>query len=106
MSIQPADLIVFSLGIAIAVPLVATVLAFGGDAGLRKIGRWVLGAAWLACAAGVAGFIWLSTRPSSGIGSGVFLLVAFVPALLGFIWFIVWKIARRMEALRDGDSPS
>lgn len=34
-------------------------------------------------------------------GNHIFLLVAVVPAILGFIWFVVWMIARRLEHLRS-----
>ena len=100
-TIQPASLIVVGLWIVVGAPLIAAPLAFTPNATLRMIGRRVLAVSWLACAAAVIGCIWLSGRKSAGIGNHVFLLVAFAPGILGFIWFVVWRIARRTEYLRS-----
>ena len=98
---EPANLIVVALGIVVGGPLIAAALAFTPHATLRKIGRWGLALSWLACAAAVIACIWLSGRESAGIGNHVFLLVAFAPGILGLIWFVVWRIARRTEYLRS-----
>ena len=98
---QPGQLIVFALGIVVVAPLAGAVLAFTPDASLRKIGRFILAAAWLFSAAGVGACIWLSMGESSGIGNDVFLLIAIVPALIGFICFAVWRAARRHDYVQS-----
>ena len=98
---QPSDVIVIFLGLTVAVPLGAAVLAFTPNATVRKIARWVLAGAWVACGAAVIACVWLSTRTSAGIGNDVFLLVAVAPATLGFIWFVLWRAARRHDHLQS-----
>jgi hypothetical protein len=98
---QPADVIVIFLGITVAVPLVAAVLSFMPNARVRKVARSVLAAAWVACGAAVIACVWMSGRKSAGIGNHIFLLVAAGPAILGFIWFVVWRAARRHDHLQS-----
>lgn len=98
---QPADLLKVAFSVMIMAPVIAAVLAFTGEAAVRKIARTVLALAWLSCAAAILACIWLSGRPSSGIGSGVFLLIAVAPALLGFIWWKIWLAARRHDYVRS-----
>jgi hypothetical protein len=96
---NPGDLVAAALFAIVILPVAPAVLAFMPDDRARAIGRWGLALAWLVCGALVIACIWASTRESSGIGSGVFVLVAFVPAIPGLVWFIVWKIARRRAYL-------
>ena len=98
---EPADVIMIFFGITVAAPLVAAVLSFMPDAIVRKVGRSVLAGAWVACGAAVIGCIWMSGGTSTGIGNHIFLLVAAVPAILGFIWFVVWRVARRHDHLQS-----
>ena len=98
---EPAHFIVAALALIVVAPLVAAVLAFVSDPSVRRIARYVLAAAWLACGAAVIACIWLSTGESAGIGNDVFLLVAVVPALLGFISFTVWRAARRHDYVQS-----
>src|SRR5205814_10565737 len=86
----------------VAAPIVAASLAFKGPPFLRQIARMGLLCAWLAqAAATIACVRYAFAKPSSGIGNGVFLLVAIFTALLAVIWFGIWRGARRHEYVRS-----
>ncbi len=93
---QPADLFRTAFYLFVLAPAVATVLAFKGPRSVWPIARGVLLLGWLGYAAGTVACLWYAfAKPQSGIGNGVFLLVAIPIALFALIGFGVWRAARR-----------
>ena len=98
----PSDLLQAFFILFVAAPIVAAILAFKGPPFLRQIARIVLLCAWLAqAAATIACVRYAFAKPSSGIGNGVFLLVAIFTALFAVIWFGLWRAARRHEYVQS-----
>ena len=98
----PTDLLKAFFMLFVAAPAAAAVLAFTGPPAVRQIARWLLFGAWLAHSA--ATFTCLKhafAKPSSGMGNGVFLLIAIAPALLAVLWFGFWRAARRHEYVQS-----
>src|SRR5258705_8346853 len=92
---QPADLFRTAFYLFVLAPAVATVLAFKGPRSVWPIARGVLLLGWLGDAAGTVACLWYAfAKPQSGIGNGVFLLVAIPIALFALIGFGVWRERR------------
>jgi hypothetical protein len=92
----PSDLIKWFIVLFVTVPVLAAIVAFQGPLLLRPIARWVLLGAWLAHAAATFACLkYAFAEPSSGIGSGVFLLVAIPVSFFAVLWFGIWRGARR-----------
>ena len=100
---EPVAIIKALFWLIVVVPMIAAVLAFAAEATMRRIAQAILAFAWLASAVAVIVCLWLAfgRPPSSGIGNGVFVFVALAPAIPGFIWWTVWRIARRREYLQS-----
>ena len=99
---SPSDLLQTAFLLFVAAPVVAAILAFKGPPLVRQIARIVLLCAWLAQAAATMGCVrYAFAEPSSGIGNGVFLLVAIFTALFAVIWFGLWRGARRHEYVQS-----
>jgi len=97
----PTDLIKWFCTLFVVWPIVAAVAAFRGPPALQASARWLLLAAWLANAAAAVACLKQSVAtPSSGIGNGVFLLVAIPFALLAVLWWGVWRAACRHAYLQ------
>lgn len=96
----PVDLLKWFFLLFMAGPVVAALLAFRGPPGLRGPARWFLFGACLANAAATIACVSLATRTSSsGIGNGVFYLMAIPPAFLTVLWWGVWRGIARFEYL-------
>src|SRR5947208_9434642 len=77
MAMLPSDLLEWFFILFVLAPAAAAILAFKGPPPVRPIARWVLLSAWLAhAAATLACLRYAVAKPSSGIGNGVFFLVA------------------------------
>jgi hypothetical protein len=99
---QPTDLLKAFFTLFVVAPAVAAVPAFKGPPLVRQVSRWVLLAAWLAhAAATIACLSYAFAQPSSGIGNGVFLLVAIPVAFFTLVWFGIWRAARRHEYVQS-----
>jgi hypothetical protein len=93
---QPSDLIKWFVTLFVMTPVLAALLAFQGPLVLRPIARFILLAAWMAhAAATLACLKYAFGPPASGIGNGVFLLIAIPVGLFAVIWFGIWRGARR-----------
>jgi hypothetical protein len=98
----PTDLLKVFFNLFVLAPVAAAILAFKGPPVVRQIARWVLLIAWLAHGAAVLACLrYAFGKPSSGIGNGVFLLVAIPVALFAVLWFGVWRAARRHEYVQS-----
>ena len=98
----PADLLKAFFILFVLAPAAAAFLAFKGPPAVRQIARWVLLSAWLAHAAATFACLKYSfAKPSSGIGNGVFLLVALPVAFFAILWFGIWRAARRHEYVQS-----
>ena len=102
----PSDLLNAFFTVFVLAPAAAAFLAFKGPPAVRQIARWLLLSAWLAHAAATFTCLKLAfAKPSSGIGNGVFLLVALPVAFFAILWFGIWRAARRhdyVQALPPG----
>jgi hypothetical protein len=102
MAMRPTDLLEAFLFLFVLAPAAAAILAFKGPPPVRQIARWVLLCAWLAhAAATLACLRYAFAEPSSGIGNGVFLLVAIPVALFAVLCFGFWRAARRHEYVQS-----
>jgi hypothetical protein len=98
----PTDLISAFFTLFVVAPIAAAILAFKGPPPVRQIARWVLLSAWLAHTAAVLACLrYAFVAPSSGIGNGVFLLLAMPFALFAVLAFGVWRAARRQEYVQS-----
>jgi len=96
----PGDLIGWFFMLFVAAPVAAVLVAFRGPPGLRPPARWLLFSACLGnAAATVACLKAAAAKPSSGIGNGVFYLVALPVAFLTVVWWGMWRAARRSAYL-------
>jgi len=83
-------------------PVPAAVVAFKGPPAFRQIARIILFCAWLALTAATLACLWYAFgKPSSGIGNGVLVLVAIPIAFFAFLWFGLWRAARRHEYVQS-----
>jgi hypothetical protein len=98
----PTDLLKAFFTLFVVAPVMAAILAFKGAPSVRQIARWLLLSAWLVHAvATLACLRYAFAEPSSGIGNGVFLLVAIPLALFAVLCFGFWRAARRHEYLQS-----
>ena len=98
----PSDLLEWFFILFVLAPAAAAILAFKGPPPVRPIARWVLLSAWLAhAAATLACLRYAVAKPSSGIGNGVFFLVAIPVAFFAVICFGIWRAARRHEYVQS-----
>ena len=94
----PSDLLKAFFTLFVLAPAAAAFLAFKGPPAVRQIARWLLLSAWLAHAAATFACLKFAfAKPSSGIGNGVFLLVALPVAFFAILWFGIWRAARRHD---------
>lgn len=99
---QPTDVLTGFFTLFVVAPAVAAVPAFKGPPLVRQVSRWILLGAWLAhAAATIACLRYAVAQPSTGIGNGVFLLIAIPVALFTLLWFGVWRAARRHEYVQS-----
>jgi hypothetical protein len=99
---QPSDVLKWFFTLFVVAPAAAAVPAFKGPPLLRQVSRWVLLGAWLAhAAATIACLRYAFSKPSSGIGNGVFLLVAIPVAFFAMLWFGFWRAARRQDYVQS-----
>src|SRR5438552_2120275 len=102
MAMLPSDLLEWFFILFVLAPAAAAILAFKGPPPVRPIARWVLLSAWLAhAAATLACLRYAVAKPSSGIGNGVFFLVAIPVAFFAVICFGIWRAARRRAGARE-----
>jgi hypothetical protein len=98
----PSDLLQAFFTLFVLAPAAAAYLAFKGPPLVRQISRWLLLSAWLAHAAATFACLkYAFAKPSSGIGNGVFLLVAIPVAFFAILWFAIWRAARRHEYVQS-----
>ena len=98
----PSDLLKWFFILFVLAPAVAAILVFKGPPPVRQIARWVLLSAWLAhAAATLACLRYGVAKPSSGIGNGVFFLVAIPVAFFAVLCFGIWRAARRHEYVQS-----
>src|SRR4051812_3226758 len=94
--VTPSDLLSTGIMAFVVAPIVAAVLAFKGGPSVRPVARFVLLCGWLAnTVATVACLRAAFGRPSSGIGNGVFFLIALPVGFFTILWFAIWRAARR-----------
>ena len=94
----PNDVLKAFFTLFVVAPAAAAVLAFKGPPVVRQVARYVLLVASLAHAAATVVFSrYAFAKPSSGIGNGVFLLLAIPVGFFAILWFGVWRAARRYE---------
>jgi hypothetical protein len=99
---SPSDLLQAAFMLFVVAPVVAAILAFKGSPLVRQIARMVLlGAGVAQAAATIACIRYAFVKPSSGIGNGVFLLVAIPTALFAVVWLGIWRGARRQEYVQS-----
>src|ERR1700682_66073 len=92
----PSDLLQFGFFVFVVAPVVAAILSFKASPPIRQAARYVLLVNWLAYGAATLACLYLAFfKQSSGIGNGVFLIIAIPVALIGVIAFGVWKAAIR-----------
>lgn len=96
---NPSDLIRYGITLFVFAPVVAVILAFRAQEGLRRVARWYLFVAFCAYAAGTIGCLRPGFRgkPSSGIGNGVFVILAIPLAAIGAVLFAFWRAACRHD---------
>src|SRR2546430_5369943 len=98
----PSDLLQAFFTLFVLAPAAAAYLAFKGPPLVRQISRWLLLSASLAHAAATFSCLkYAFAKPSSGIGNGVFFLVAIPVAFFAILWFGIWRAARRHEYVRS-----
>ena len=99
---SPGDLLSHAFFLFVVVPVPAAFVAFKGPPAFRQIARIILFCAWLALTAATLACVWYAFgKPSSGIGNQVLLLPAIPVAIFAFIWFGVWRAARRHEYVQS-----
>jgi hypothetical protein len=80
-------------------PIIATVLAFKAPPPADTFARYYLLLTWLVYGAATAWCLWTGFfKPSSGIGNGVFLIIAIPLSVITGIAFSVWRAAHRRHA--------
>lgn len=78
----------------VAGPIIAAVLAFKAPPPIDTFARYYLLLTWLAYGSATAWCLWACfVKPSSGIGNGVFLLIAIPLSVITGILFSVWRSA-------------
>jgi hypothetical protein len=98
----PSDLLTAFFTLFVLAPVAAAYLASKGPPAVRQISRWFLLSAWLAHAAATFACLkYAFAKPSSGIGNGVFFLVALPAAFFAILWFGIWRAARRQEYVQS-----
>jgi hypothetical protein len=98
----PTDLLKAFFVLFVAAPAAAAVLAFTGPPAVRQVARWLLLGGWLAHSAATFTCLrYAFAKPSSGIGNGVFFLIAIPAALLAVLWFGIWRAATRHEYVQS-----
>ena len=99
---DPSEVLSHAFFLFVVVPVPAAVVAFKGPPAFRQIARIILFCAWLALTAATLACLWYAFgKPSSGIGNQVLLLVAIPVAIFAFIWFGLWRAARRHEYVQS-----
>jgi len=99
---DPSQVLSNAFFLFVVLPVPAAVLAFKGPPAFRQIARIILFCAWLALTAATVACLWYAFgKPSSGIGNGVLVLVAIPVAVFAFIWFGIWRAARRHEYVQS-----
>jgi hypothetical protein len=94
--VTPSDVLSTGITLCVIAPIAAAVLAFKGGETIRPVARFVLLCGWLANAvATIACLRAAFAKPSSGIGNGVFFLVALPAGFFAILWFGIWRAARR-----------
>jgi hypothetical protein len=94
----PSDLLKAFFALFVLAPAAAAVVVFKGPPVVRQVARYVLLVASLAHSGAVVAFLkYAFAKPSSGIGNGVFLLLAIPVGLFAIFWFAFWRAARRYE---------
>jgi preprotein translocase subunit SecY len=92
----PSQLLQIGFYVFVVAPVVAAILSFKGPPPLRQASRYVLLVNWLAYGGATLACLYLAFfKQSSGIGNGVFLIIAIPVALIAVIVFGVWKAAIR-----------
>ena len=99
---SPSDVLQYAFLLFVVAPVPAAVLAFKGPPAFRQIARAVLFLAWLALTAATIACLWYAFgKPSSGIGNQVLVLVAIPLALFAYLWFALWRGARRQAYVQS-----
>ena len=99
---SPGDLLSHAFFLFVVVPVPAAFVAFKGPPAFRQIARVILFCAWLALTAATLACLWYAFgKPSSGIGNQVLVLVAIPVAIFAFLWFGLWRAARRHEYVQS-----
>ena len=92
----PSGLLQVGFYLFVVAPVVAAILSFKASPPIRQMARYVLLVNWLAYGAATLGCLYLAFfKQSSGIGNGVFLIIAIPVGLIAVIGFGVWKAAIR-----------
>jgi len=99
---DPSQVLSNAFFLFVVLPVPAAVVAFKGPPAFRQAARIILFSAWLALTAATLACLWYAFgKPSSGIGNGVLVLVAISIAVFAFIWFGLWRAARRHEYVQS-----
>jgi hypothetical protein len=99
---SPSDVLQAAFLLFVVAPVPAAVLAFKGPPALRQVARTVLFLAWVGLTAATLACLWYAFgRPSSGIGNQVLVLVAIPITLFAYLWFALWRGARRQEYVQS-----
>jgi hypothetical protein len=98
----PTDLLKAGFTFFVMAPVAASILAFKGPPLARQISRIVLFSAWLAHAAATFALLrYAFAKPSSGIGNQILVVVAVPTAVFAFVWFGLWRAARRHDYVQS-----
>src|SRR6266436_9931864 len=99
---EPSQVLSHAFLLFVVLPVPAAVVAFKGPPAFRQIARIILFCAWLALTAATLACLWYAFgKPSSGIGNQVLVLVAIPVAIFAFLWFGLWRAARRHEYVQS-----
>jgi preprotein translocase subunit SecY len=91
--------------LVVVAPFLSLFLAFSSSQGTRQFARFILFWAWLGYGAGTLWCLWQAfAGKSSGIGNGVFLIIAIPVGVVAMILFSVWTAAHRHEDTRGFSS--
>ncbi|AKJ00360.1 hypothetical protein ATI61_104234 [Archangium gephyra] len=100
--LDPSALLQLGFYALIVGPIIAGVLAFKASLPTGTYARLYLVFTWLLYGAATAWCLWACFfKPSSGIGNGVFLLIALPLGLVTGIVFSVWRAANRHDSVRS-----
>ncbi|WP_375768333.1 hypothetical protein NR798_42740 [Archangium gephyra] len=93
-----SDIFQLAFLLLVVAPIAAMFLSFKGSPGVRRLSRFILLAAWLVYGIATLACLWAGFfKPSTGIGHGIFLIIAIPVGIVAGIGFSVWRAAHRHE---------